>query len=146
MNRTRTATLVLAILAGGAACSSATSSGQGPAATTVPSTSNATSGPTETGLKASITAYTAAILRGDAKSAFALVSDRCQRQLGYQTYKQLVHELAAIYGPTVPIKTISVTSLNGTHARASYTFDVTKLDKSNQPWTFEGATWRFDKC
>lgn len=91
-----------------------------------------------------MTAYSNAYLGGDADTAFATLSPRCQTQIGRTAFKGIVSQAAAVYGK-VPIRSYSA-KVSGDRATVTYGYDVVKLNQTNQPWRQVRGEWRYDSC
>ncbi len=125
-----------------AACSSGTSNGAPDLPVTVPT--NTAQSPNQE-LKAAVQAYSNDYLGGNGAGAFALLSSRCQLTLGLQQVTALASAAKSVYG-VVPITSITIDSDSGGKATVSYTYPVTTLNQSQQPWVLEGGSWKYDHC
>ena len=96
-------------------------------------------------LKDAVTTYSNAYLGGDGASAFNLLSSRCQLSIGMQQISAQATAAHSVYG-VLPISTINVDSESGSRATVSYTYAVTTLNQSHQPWVLQGGSWRYDNC
>jgi len=90
--------------------------------------------------------YSDAYLTGDAHTAYALLSRRCQQRIGKSSFFDEVHAAGSRYGKAIPFARITV-DLQGDLARLSYTYkDVPAINQSGQPWVWESSDWRYDAC
>lgn len=96
-------------------------------------------------LKTAVTEYSNAYLAGKGLAAFDLLSARCQRSIGEAQIITLASGAQRLYGD-LPITALTVISNDGTKATVTYTYVVTTLNQSNQPWVFEGGGWKYDNC
>lgn len=112
--------------------------------TTTPVTSGPSTSRSSTALRSAVTAYSDAYLGGDAKTAFAIRSTRCQIEIGRGTFTNLVSQAALIYGK-LPIRSYSE-QVDGSTAKVTYGYDVSTLNQTEQPWTRHQGEWRYDNC
>lgn len=119
---------------------------------TAPSTSASTAPPIETpntdlpGPEADVKAYSDAFLTGDADAAFALRSTRCQDAIGESRFAAVVDQAGALYGEPLDFETYSENVTEDGTATVTYTYVVSGINQTDQPWVFEGSGWRYDDC
>jgi hypothetical protein len=91
-----------------------------------------------------VRSYTAAFLSGRGDAAANMLSARCNTAAMRGAIVTASANAAALYGQA---KLVSVTpNVDGDHATVTYRFDQPAIDQENQPWVFEGGSWRYDKC
>ncbi|MGI3198429.1 hypothetical protein ACRJ4B_16055 [Streptomyces sp. GTA36] len=154
MRTTTVITLATAALLALTACSSSNDDSKATPASSSPSTaSSAPATPTASApadgaaeLEQAVTAYTAAYFKGDAKAAYAALSQRCTKKADPDMYAATVQQAAKEYGPDHPATDVHA-SVSGELARVSYKVKgLPKFDQQAQPWTREGGAWKYDAC
>lgn len=105
----------------------------------------ATGGATQSALKAAVYRYTSTLLGGSPDAAFAMLSKRCQVDIGRQTYVQEAKAGAALY-KGLTLTSYSVDQFAPPVARVTYGTQASALDQTNQPWRYENGAWRWDNC
>lgn len=101
----------------------------------------------EAALEQAVRDYTDAFFAPDADTAYAMLSARCQGQIDETTYGAQLDQAAADYGQ-LSVETFTVNQLSGDLARVTYTVGLPLFDDqlTEQPWTREADTWRYDAC
>jgi len=142
---------LLATLSLTAACTK-TVTGKAPARTNTPVTAAPTTSTTALSLQAqnqqlkdAVQAYSNDYLGGNGAGAFALLSSHCQLTIGLQQETSLASVAKTVYG-VLPIISFTVDSDSGREATVSYTYSVTTLDQTQQPWVLEGGSWKYNHC
>ncbi|MFJ1698175.1 hypothetical protein ACIOHC_24170 [Streptomyces sp. NPDC088252] len=101
---------------------------------------------TEDGPEEAVIAYTAAYFKGDATTAYEILSKRCQGKVGLDAYAGVVKQAAADYGNDHPATNVKA-NVSGDMARVTYKVNgLPKFDQEAQPWAREGGAWRYDAC
>jgi hypothetical protein len=141
--------LLVAVSVGIAACGPGNSSEDPP----TPSTVQHSSQPSATGssnlthaseLVGAVIAYSSAYLAGEGSRAFAILSHRCQLKVGLARMRTLSTAAKATYGPMPPLE-VNAKAKSPKSALMTYTFRAAALDKSKQPWIYQGG-WKQDQC
>ncbi|GCD94062.1 hypothetical protein [Embleya hyalina] len=114
-------------------------------APTAPPASQAAAATDTAPLEAAVRTYTAKMFTGDAASAYAILSTRCQGKTTTTEYGAVVAQAKKVYG-ALTVKSIKVDEMNGDRARVTYSVGVPTLDRTAQTWTREAGTWRWDGC
>lgn len=100
----------------------------------------------DSGLKKAVTAYSDAFLTGDADTAHALMSKRCQARLPLDEFGTVVASAAQQYGDALDLDTFKA-SEDGDRATVTYTYaDSPELGQTDEPWVREDGGWRTDDC
>lgn len=154
MRTTTAVALAAAALLALTACSSSDDDSKAAPASSSPATaSSAPAAPTASApaapaadLETAVTGYTAAYFKGDAKTAYAVLSKRCQGKADPDMYAATVQQAAKEYGPDHPATDVHA-SVSGELARVSYKVKgLPKFDQQAQPWAREGGAWKYDAC
>ena len=120
-----------------------------PAVATASSTSPASTTPTppsaEVALRAAVQAYSDAYLSGDGKKAYGLLSARCQKRYTLDGFSYLVSQAKTLYGNPLPMTSYKAHIAEGM-ARVTYTYTISGINQTDQPWTLEASGWRDDNC
>jgi len=139
------AAIVLLILAG---CSGGEGSASSGSAGTISAGSTATSVPATTSTQAlepAVRAYVSALLGGDGSTAFGLLSDRCQRQVGSAAFALVASQAHQQFGSATIVSYRD--DVTGSTATATYEMSDPALNGSGpQPWVLEGGQWKMDRC
>lgn len=146
--RTRaTITLAALLLAALTACSSDDDKTDAPSSSPTAEEPSTTPTPADAAeLAAAVKAYTAAYFKGDAKTAYRVLSKRCAGKVDESVYAATVKQAAAEYGPDHAATDVQA-DVSGTLARVSYKVaGLPKFDQEAQPWTREGGAWKYDAC
>jgi hypothetical protein len=98
----------------------------------------------EAALQVAVKAYSDAFLTGD-PAAYDLLSGRCQERLSRSRFTAMVAAAKQLYGSALPF-TSYVAKASGDMARVTYTYDVSAINQSREPWVFENGAWREDDC
>jgi hypothetical protein len=146
--RTASALLMLILLSG---CSGSDQPAASEPAATVATTGAPAPSPTPTDtaapkddLKTAIAAYSAAYLTGDGAGAYGLLSQRCQEVLPLSEFDGLTEQARDLYGD-VKIESVDV-EVDGNQATATYTYAVSAINQTDEPWVIEGTRWKNDDC
>ena len=96
-------------------------------------------------LEPAVRAYVAAFIGGDGATAFALLSDRCQKKEGENSFVLVARMAHEQYGSATIVSYHDAVS--GSTATATYEMSDPALNRSGpQPWEFENGAWRMDRC
>jgi hypothetical protein len=150
MNRTAAALLTIPLLAALSACSSTgTTSAQhaspdGPTTATSATAATTPSSDESAALRVAVQAYSDAFLTGDVKT-YDLLSARCQQRTDRNYFIGILAAAKSTYGSALPIRTFNA-DIQGTLARVTYTYDLSAINQSGQPWVREGGAWKDDSC
>ncbi|RMB85613.1 hypothetical protein [Streptomyces shenzhenensis] len=111
-----------------------------PAKTTTPT-------PAETGaLELTVRDYTEAYFKGDAKTAYGVLSKRCAGKVTEELFAATVRQAHTDYGAGHPATDVQA-DVSGDLARVTYKVEgLPKFDQESQPWAREGGTWKYDAC
>jgi hypothetical protein len=96
-------------------------------------------------LRAAVQAYSDGFLTGQPVEAYELFSARCKERLSLSYFTGLVIAAKGAYGSALPIQSFDA-EISGDLARVTYTYDVSALDQTAEPWSFEDGQWRQDDC
>lgn len=96
-------------------------------------------------LETSVRAYTKALFSGDGPTGYALVSQRCKKEMSAAQFQAMSKQGHNDYG-SLEIKNIKVDQISGDLARVSYGVGVPQFEREAQPWSRENGTWRWDAC
>lgn len=96
-------------------------------------------------LKEAVTAYSDAFLSGKAEQAYALLSKRCVTRTPLEEFSYGVSQAKILFGNRLPIRTF-VATVSGDMARATYTYDTSGINQTDQPWIRERGEWHYDAC
>jgi hypothetical protein len=96
-------------------------------------------------LRVAVQAYSDAYLTGKPLVSYNLLSKRCQARVSLSYWTGLVTAAKDAYGSALPIKTYSE-HVEGTLARVTYTYDVSAIDQTDEPWVMESGHWHEDDC
>lgn len=99
----------------------------------------------EAALHAAVQAYSDAYLSGNGEAAYALLSKRCQKIYTLEWFSALVDQAKNLYGNPLPMTSFKAHIAGGT-ARVTYTYTITAINQTDQPWTLEAGGWRDDNC
>ena len=110
-----------------------------------PSATTPTADPADAALRTAVQAYSDAYLSGDAKAAYALLSDRCQKRYTLDGFSLLVSQAKTLYGNPLPMTSYKAHIADGM-ARVTYTYTIAGINQTDQPWTLAGSGWRDDNC
>lgn len=139
-----------AFLAGGLLVSCAEGTPSTPTTVTETVTATATvtaepeSNPDEALLEKAIREYTAAFFT-DAKSAYGLLSEKCQGARPYAEYVQVIELAKITYPDGSEIETLE-TTINGEKATATYSLEHSELNQTNESWIKESDGWKYNQC
>jgi hypothetical protein len=95
-------------------------------------------------LRHAVGAYSQAFLGGRPVKAYQLLSPRCRQRVSPSYFTGIVNAANDIYGP-LPIRTYKAT-VSGTKARVTYTYVVSPLNQTREPWVRVGGAWKNDEC
>ncbi len=155
--RTRATTTLAAVLllAALTACSSSDSDDASTTPTAEPTADASSSAPADTSggtsgssstLEQAVQAYTVAYFKGDADTAYAALSKRCQGKISAAEYGGVVEQAKTDYGPGHSATDVKA-EVSGKLARVTYKVTgLPKFDQDAQPWALEGGTWKYDAC
>lgn len=96
-------------------------------------------------LRRAVQNYSDAYLTGDANTAYALLSKRCQARTTEADFAALVSQAKGLYGTALPMKTFKV-DLNDAQARVTYTYEMAAINQTDEPWVKESGDWHQDDC
>ncbi|MFD4572085.1 hypothetical protein ACFWNK_01860 [Streptomyces sp. NPDC058417] len=97
-------------------------------------------------LAAAVAVYTAAYFAADTDTAYGMMSKRCAGQIDRDSYRAVLEQAKADYGPDHPATDVKA-EVSGTLGRATYKVKgLPKLDQQAQPWTLESKAWKYDAC
>ncbi|MEV0981889.1 hypothetical protein [Streptomyces sp. NPDC049915] len=97
-------------------------------------------------LEAAVGVYTGAYFAGDDKTAYGMLSKRCQSAITPEAYKGVVEQAAKDYGPDHPATDVRA-EVSGKLARVTYKVKgLPRFDQRAQPWALEGDAWKYDAC
>lgn len=96
-------------------------------------------------LRKAVQRYSDAYLAGDAGTAYSLLSGRCQNRVSRSAFSELARGAKKLYGAKQPLKTFKA-DINGTQARVTYTYSVSAINQTGEPWVKESGEWRQDDC
>jgi hypothetical protein len=89
-----------------------------------------------------VRAYSAAFLGGDAMGAWLLRTPEAQSRDSYPEFENIVWVANIIWGDAV-MTSLHVT-VDGETARATYTYDMSDINQTNQTWVRQGGKWLVD--
>ena len=148
---TLAAAAVVLALPGCGTASTPTTAGTSKLATSTPAaepttvSAEPTAPQAEAALRAAVQAYSDAYLSGNGKAAYALLSKRCQKMDTLEGFSALVDQAKNLYGNPVPMTSFKA-HIAGGMARVTYTYMITAINQTDQPWTLEAGGWRDDNC
>ncbi|MEV7972182.1 hypothetical protein [Cellulomonas sp. NPDC089187] len=96
-------------------------------------------------LDAAVRAYSAAFFGADATTIYGMLSARCAASTDVSTMTGNLMAVQSIYGAGPELLTVDA-SVDGPVGRATYTYSEASLNVTDQPWVFEGGSWRYDEC
>lgn len=97
-------------------------------------------------LQTAVEDYTNAYFKGDADTAYQMLSKRCAGQISPGAYEAVVTQAATDFGPDHPATDVQA-DVSGDLARVSYKVKgLPRFDQQSQPWAREGGAWRYDAC
>ncbi len=129
-------------------CSSSKDDKDPTPATTTPTNTPSEDQPAEAdpaGLESAVRSYTDAYFKGDAATAYGMLSDRCSEKITKYELQALTDRALADYGHQ-DVKQFEVDQRSGDMARVSYGVGLPKFDQKQQPWAREGGDWKYDAC
>ena len=109
------------------------------------STPSSASAPAEAALRAAVQAYSDAFLSGNAKHAYALLSTRCQERSTLAAFTAMIDQAKALYGNPLPMTSFKA-QISGDLARVTYTYAVSAINQTREPWVRESGDWHEDDC
>jgi len=137
--------------AGGEAGVTGTPSALSPSTSTSTSTKT-TSSPTNTAttsdeaaLRTAVQAYSDAFLTGNGKEAYALLSTRCKERNTLAEFTAMTDQAKALYGDPLPMKSYEA-QISGDMARVTYTYAISGINQTREPWVRESGNWHEDDC
>lgn len=93
-----------------------------------------------------MTAYSDAFLTGHGKTAFDMLSTRCQERTNETEFVEEVAVAGTQYGRALDLASYDA-HVSGDLARVTYTYaGAHEIDQDAEPWVFERGTWREDDC
>lgn len=113
-------------------------------ALTMPPLATAATGIATDELRDAVEAYSDAFLTGDA-SAYEILSPRCRDRFSADQFEVLLDTAKSLYGSALVIRSFSA-EVSGALARATYTYDVSVINQSAEPWTREAGESKQDDC
>ncbi|SDH14690.1 hypothetical protein [Klenkia brasiliensis] len=122
-----------------------------PAGTSTSSESTSTSSaatssePAQDGLRDAVQSYSNAFLTGDAVAAYDLFTVRCKDRTSLAQFTGIVAAASQLYGSALPITSYSA-EVSGNLARVTYTYDVSAINQTSEPWAREEGQWKQDDC
>jgi hypothetical protein len=96
-------------------------------------------------LQFAVKAYSDAFLTGDAKTAYALLSERCRKRTSLSEFTGIVATAEQMYGSALPLETYSAKVSNDL-ARVTYTYSIKAINQEAEPWVREDGNWHQDDC
>jgi hypothetical protein len=104
-------------------------------------------GPTlDPALLDAVQGYSDAYLSGDADTAYAYLSARCQTALGHDEFTTDVEAAANSYGEPLPFQVYKASEFGGA-AYVTYTYKAApEINARGQLWTRDDGTWHYDAC
>lgn len=148
--RVSTATVILVTGLSLAGCGSASHASSGTAggpsqtATGMASSSAPRSADQRAALRRAVQAYSDAYLTGK-PSAYGMLSARCRVRMGRSHFAGMLAAAKNLYGNALPMKSFSA-KISGDMARVTYTYAVSAIDQTAEPWVREGGSWHEDDC
>jgi len=109
------------------------------------STPSSASASVEAALRAAVQAYSDAFLSGNAKQAYALLSTRCQERSTLAEFTAITDQAKALYGNPLPMSSFKA-QISGDLARVTYTYAVSAINQTREPWVRESGDWHEDDC
>jgi len=92
-----------------------------------------------------VSEYTTAYSSGDTETAYALLSARCQKEIGEEKYSTLVEAANKMYGE-LTVEDVEVEEIDDNTATVSYDVGVPALKQAGQKFVREGGSWHWDGC
>ena len=114
-----------------------------PATTSSPPSTPSASG--EAALRTAVQAYSDAFLSGNAKRAYSLLSTRCQERSTLAAFTAMIDQAKALYGNPLPMTSFKA-QISGDLARVTYTYAVSAINQTREPWVRESGEWDEDDC
>lgn len=99
----------------------------------------------DTALRSAVQAYSDAYLSGDGKQAYNLLSNRCRLRHTLGEFSYLVSQAKLLYGNPIPLKTFKA-HISDDMARVTYTYSISGINQTDQPWIRESSGWHDDNC
>ena len=133
---------------GGDAGATGTPSASSPGTTSTKMTSGPTNTATtsdEAALRAAVQAYSDAFLTGNGKQAYALLSTRCQERNALAEFTAMTDQAKVLYGNPLPMKSYTA-QISGDMARVTYTYAISGINQTREPWVRESGNWHEDDC
>lgn len=157
MRRYLTVAVVVLFLTGcgGAVEGNAGTRGTPPALSPSTTSTNMTSTPSsppssettsvEAALRTAVQAYSDAFLSGNGKRAYALLSTRCRERNTLAEFSAMTDQAKALYGDPLPMKSYKA-QISQDMARVTYTYAISDINQSREPWVRESGDWHEDDC
>jgi hypothetical protein len=95
-------------------------------------------------LSEAVRAYSKAFLGGQAKKAWLMRTERANAGLTYIEFRAICLQAHQVYADAV-MTSLHVGSLKGGRAKVSYTYDISDIDQSHQPWRLVNGHWKYDR-
>ncbi|MFJ9314816.1 hypothetical protein ACIRN4_11535 [Pimelobacter simplex] len=114
------------------------------AAETAPPTQPSPNATDAVGLRAAVQAYSDAFLTGDAARSYALLSARCRDRHARSEWDDILAAARQSFGEALPLKSYEE-EVSGHLARVTYTYAVSQINQSDEPWVDENG-WKNDDC
>lgn len=96
-------------------------------------------------IRKAATTYSDAFLSGDADAAYGALSARCKDRIGEVEFTSVVQAAKDTYGSALKFKTFEA-EVNGRQARVTYTYAISAINQTDEPWVKEDGRWRQDDC
>ena len=134
--------------AGGDAVATGSPSAMSPSTTSTKMTSiptNTANTSDEAALRTAVQAYSDAFLTGNGKQAYLLLSTRCQERNSLAEFTAMTAQAKALYGDPLPMKSYEA-QISGDMARVTYTYAISGINQTREPWVRESGNWHEDDC
>lgn len=96
-------------------------------------------------LRAAVQRYSDAYLTGTTSTAWGILSARCQAKIGRDSFDAETGDAKSVYGSALPFVSFDA-QVAGSMARVTYTYSVSAIDQTGQPWSLEHGSWHYDGC
>jgi hypothetical protein len=110
-----------------------------------PTAEESSGGDEDAALRANVQAYSDAFLTGDGDTAYGLITERCQARMARDDFVSLVSQAKDLYGSALQFKTYKA-EINVSQARVTYTYDISAINQTQEPWALESGSWHNDDC
>jgi hypothetical protein len=138
-------TLCVALPVALTGCGADHSKAAAPSTTAVTVTVDASTAAAKAAVAKAVRAYSAALVAGQGKKAYPMVSAHCRTVITAPAFDALAAQAHATY-PKAKITKLTVNDVTSTQAHVTYTYADAVLDQAGQSWVKEHGSWRWNAC